>query len=256
MRPFGYTTLLFVAATLALIGVDIKFPLSVWWYVLLAVLYLHLLVLGAIKIRWNFYFKSYHHNPGKRKEIALTFDDGPAVQTSAILDVLKQERVPAAFFSIGKNAAAHPEMVQRWNDEGHLIGNHSYNHGFNFDWQSTKVMAGELAQTNNTIEAITGKKPALFRPPYGVTNPNLAKAVKRCQMKSIGWNIRSFDTTAKDQQQLLARILGRIRGGDIILLHDSMEITHQILTPLIKAAREKGFTFVRVDKLLDLEGYA
>ena len=75
-------------------------------------------------------------------------------------------------------------------------------------------------------------------------------------MVSIGWNIRSFDTTAKDPQQLLQRILGKLQGGDVILLHDSMEITHQILTQLIHQARQKGFTFVRLDQLLQIDAYA
>lgn len=170
--------------------------------------------------------------------------------------MLQKENVPAGFFSIGKNARLHPETVKRWHEEGHLVGNHSYHHGFNFDWQSAAVMARELEDTNAVILEVTGKKPLLFRPPYGVTNPNLAKAVQRTGMISIGWNIRSFDTTAKDPEQLLQRILSRIKGGDVILLHDSMEITCQILTPLIHAAREKGFTFVRPDKLLGVNAYA
>jgi peptidoglycan/xylan/chitin deacetylase (PgdA/CDA1 family) len=117
-------------------------------------------------------------------------------------------------------------------------------------------MAEEITQTNKAILALIGKAPRLFRPPYGVTNPNLAKAVKKTAMYSIGWNIRSFDTKAKDPKKLLARIVSQVKGGDIILLHDSMAITQQILTELIVTARQNGFTFVRVDKLLELDPYA
>lgn len=236
--------------------VHVQYGASWWYLVALIVVYIHLLVFGAIKIRWNFYFKSIHRNPAAGRQIALTFDDGPAAQTAAILDVLQKEQVAAGFFSIGKNAAQFPELVRRWHDEGHLIGNHSYNHGFNFDWQSSRVMAAELERTNETIEQITGKRPRLFRPPYGVTNPNLARAVRRTGMISIGWNIRSFDTTAKDPDRLLQRITGKLKGGDVILLHDSMAITHEILTALIHTARQKGFTFVRPDQLLNIEAYA
>lgn len=229
--------------------------LSWWWLLVPLIVYLHLLVLGAIFIRWNFYLLSFHKGRD-RQRIALSFDDGPAAETAAILDILKVEKVPAAFFSIGKRAAGNPELVHRWAEEGHLIGNHSYEHGFNFDWKSAAAMAGELNATNTTIEDITGLRPLLFRPPYGVTNPNVAKAVKRTGMRSIGWTVRSFDTTARDPEQLLDRILAKLKGGDIVLLHDSMPLTREILTELICRARQKGFTFVRVDELLELEAYA
>lgn len=255
MRPFILANIILV---LCLLGVDALYlsgAIDWWWLLIPVVIYIHLLVLGAIYIQWNFYVKSY--NKGVlSKQIALTFDDGPAQYTSVILDVLKKEGVQAAFFSIGKNAVANPEMVKRWYTEGHLIGNHSYDHGFNFDWKTSKAMQEEINKTNNAIMQIAGVTPKLFRPPYGVTNPNLAKAITSSGMYSIGWNVRSFDTTAKKKADLESRILNRLKGGDIVLLHDSQQITAEILTDLIRKAREKGFTFVRIDKLLDLKPYA
>ncbi len=75
-------------------------------------------------------------------------------------------------------------------------------------------------------------------------------------MQSIGWNIRSFDTKAKDPEVLLQRLLGKLKGGDIVLLHDSIPITAEILTEFIIQARKKGFTFARVDSLLGIDAYA
>lgn len=255
MRPFVVSTIVFLGLFACGITAHQFFGLGWWFTVMVVVVYLHLLVLGAINIRWDFYLRSRHRGTDPHA-IALTFDDGPAAETAAILDILKREGVPAAFFTIGKNAAAYPELVRRWDAEGHLIGNHSYLHGFHFDWKSGRAMAKELEQTNEVVRQITGKTPKLFRPPYGVTNPNVAKAVRFTGMTSVGWSIRSFDTTAKDEQQLLRRILGHLRGGDIILLHDSMPVTRQILTSLIQTARQKGFTFVPLNQLLDLEAYA
>lgn len=243
---------------LCLLGIDILYlsgAIDWWWLLIPVVIYIHLLVFGAIYIQWNFYVKSYN-KASNTNAIALTFDDGPAQYTNMILDVLKKEGVQAAFFSIGKNAVAIPEIVRRWYADGHLIGNHSYDHGFNFDWKSSKAMQEEINKTNEAIRQIAGVIPKLFRPPYGVTNPNLAKAITRSGMHSIGWNVRSFDTTAKNKADLEARILNSLKGGDIVLLHDSQQITAEILTDLIRKAREKGFTFVRVDKLLDLKPYA
>lgn len=255
LRPF---TIANIALVLCLIGIDVLYltgAIDWWWLLIPVVIYIHLLVFGAIYIQWNFYVKSYSHIANS-KAIALTFDDGPAQYTGVILDVLKKEGVSAAFFSIGKNAVANSEMVKRWHAEGHLVGNHSYDHGFNFDWKSSKAMQEEINKTNLVIAKIAGITPKLFRPPYGVTNPNLAKAITRSGMHSIGWNVRSFDTTAKNKADLEARVLSKLKGGDIVLLHDSQQITAEILTDLIVKAREKGFTFVRVDKLLDLEPYA
>ena len=255
MRPFILANIILV---LCLLGIDVLYlsgAIDWWWLLIPVVIYIHLLVFGAIFIQWNFYVKSYNKGV-QSKQVALTFDDGPAQYTSVILDVLKKEGVQAAFFSIGKNAVANPEIVKRWHSDGHLIGNHSYDHGFNFDWKTSKAMQEEINKTNNAIMQIAGVTPKLFRPPYGVTNPNLAKAITRSDMYSIGWNVRSFDTTAKNKAELEARILNRLKGGDIVLLHDSQQITAEILTDLIRTAREKGFTFVRVDKLLDLKPYA
>ncbi|MBN8669474.1 MAG: polysaccharide deacetylase family protein [Chitinophagales bacterium] len=255
MRPFILANIILV---LCLLGIDVLYlsgAIDWWWLLIPVVIYIHLLVFGAIFIQWNFYVKSYNKGV-QSKQVALTFDDGPAQYTSVILDVLKKEGVQAAFFSIGKNAVANPEIVKRWHSDGHLIGNHSYDHGFNFDWKTSKAMQEEINKTNNAIMQIAGVTPKLFRPPYGVTNPNLAKAITRSDMYSIGWNVRSFDTTAKNKADLEARILNRLKGGDIVLLHDSQQITAEILTDLIRTAREKGFTFVRVDKLLDLKPYA
>lgn len=255
MRPFTLANIILVLCLLGIDALYLSGAIDWWWLLIPVVIYIHLLVFGAIYIQWNFYVKSYNKGV-QSKQVALTFDDGPAQYTSVILDVLKKEGVQAAFFSIGKNAVANPEMVKRWHADGHLIGNHSYDHGFNFDWKTSKAMQEEINKTNNAIMQIAGVTPKLFRPPYGVTNPNLAKAITRSGMYSIGWNVRSFDTTAKNKADLEARILNRLKGGDIVLLHDSQLITAEILTDLIRKAREKGFTFVRVDKLLDLKPYA
>lgn len=255
MRPYKLLSILFILSLLAVDYAYFMAGISLWWIAGLLGGYISLIVLGTIFVRWNFYIRSYNKSKNN-KLVALTFDDGPAGQTAMILDILKAEGVEAAFFSIGKNAAAHPELVKRWGAEGHVVGNHSYDHGFNFDWKLSKNMVKELEQTNDTIKSLIGKTPRLFRPPYGVTNPNLAKAVKRTGMHSIGWSLRSFDTVAKDPKELLERILLKLEGGDIILLHDSVPVTKEILTGLIKGVRQKGYTFARVDKMLEIDAYA
>ena len=230
--------------------------LSWWWMAVIAAIFLITLLLGAFFIRWNFFIASLNHGDRHGRQIALSFDDGPAAHTGEILDVLRREDIAAAFFSIGKHAAADPELVRRWHQDGHIIGNHSYDHSYHFDWKDRNAMAAEIRLTNKTIHEIIGKSPRLFRPPYGVTNPALSQAVSLTGMTSIGWSLRSFDTRAKDADKLLHRVVSRVKGGDIILLHDSTALTADILTALIHACREKGFTFVRLDKLLHIDAYS
>ncbi len=228
--------------------------ISAWWVIVPVAVHFIIFFIGAINIRQNFYLRSLYKGKNE-KLLSLTFDDGPTPYTNEILDILKNQNVKATFFTIGVHAAKHPQLVIRWHNEGHTIGNHSYNHGFNFDWLSSKKMAVEIEQTNSLIQELTGVVPNLFRPPYGITNPNLSRAVKWTGMASIGWNIRSFDTKLKDPDKLMKRILSKVKGGDIILLHDSMEVTMKILTPLIEQAKQMGYTFVPVNELLEIEPY-
>lgn len=228
---------------------------SYWWVTVIILGYIFILFLGSVFVRWNFYLKSQLTLPilqvkfdkgqfniiKNTKQIALTFDDGPGEYTEQILDILKKENVQASFFLIGNNIAGKEELVKRMKEEGHIIGNHSYDHGRKFDWQSSRLMIQEIEQTNQLIEDITGEKPRYFRPPYGVTNPNLAKAIRATEMKSVAWNVRSFDTMAKSEEKLLKRILKLAKPNAIILLHDRCEITAKILPQLIFDLKAKNY---------------
>jgi peptidoglycan/xylan/chitin deacetylase (PgdA/CDA1 family) len=257
MNKFQITTLFFLVLLAHVVG-GIYFSGYTWWYVVICVIiYLTILVIGSTCIQYNFYLISINRLPlvqvkfdgskfkidAQEKRIALTFDDGPANFTEAILDILKKENIPATFFLIGKNIEGNEALLKRMIIEGHSIGNHSFHHGFNFDWKRSSKMAAEILETNTAIEAVTQIPTTLFRPPYGVTNPNLAKAIKKTGVKSIGWSLRSMDTVAKDPQKLLSKILNQVKSGDIILLHDSCAITLQILPQLLRSLKEKNFSF-------------
>ena len=223
-----------------------QFGMDWLWYSIIA--YLLLLVPGSIFIRLNFYMEAQHrlrlNDSSRPPAVALTFDDGPAAYTTAVLDILQQEQVPATFFLIGKNISGNEQVVARMHREGHTIGNHSFNHGFNFDWQSATKMEQEIVKTNAAIQQITGQPVALFRPPYGVTNPNLSRALHRTGLQSIGWSVRSMDTVAKSDSRLIAKVMRSLKNGDIILLHDRCAITARILPVLIQSIKEKGFDCV------------
>jgi peptidoglycan/xylan/chitin deacetylase (PgdA/CDA1 family) len=198
----------------------------------------------------------YCKGDGSTGKIALTFDDGPdPVQTPVILDILKKHEVKAAFFLIGKRIKGNEEIVRRMFSEGHEIGNHSYSHSWYWDFLPGFVMKKELRRTAEIILEITGKKPRLFRPPYGVINPMVSNALKRSGLKVIAWNRRSLDTVIRDQEKVTDRVTRNLQPGDVVLLHDTAAITRRVLDTVIARVKEKGLGFGSLEEILKTRSY-
>jgi len=263
MLNFRHTNIVFGAALLVLMGWTIARGISFYWFVGLGVGYSLLLFYGSYYVGSDFYVKvicsGNEASPvaNATQPIALSFDDGPAeLYTPEILRILAEQGVEAAFFCIGKRAAAHEGMLRQIQEAGHIIGNHSYSHHGWFDLFSASRMTADLLQMNACMERATGLVPRLFRPPYGVTNPNLARAIARGGFTPVGWNIRSLDTVIKDEKKLLRRTIGRLKPGAIVLFHDTSAVTVSILPTFIKEARALGYECIRLDKLCNLAPYA
>ncbi len=198
---------------------------------------------GAYLIGLNFHVNSINSIHTTSKKVMLTFDDGPCnTTTTAVLEVLKKNQVNALFFLIGKNIKGNEPILRQIIEQGNYIGNHSFSHHFWFDVWSTKKVTADISECQELIEYYQPNK-KLFRPPYGVTNPNIARAMKKLGLMSIGWNIRSYDTSIKDIEKINARILSQLKPGAIILLHDRLEFMPELLEKLIPAIKEKGYTF-------------
>ncbi len=146
-------------------------------------------------------------------------------------------------------------MVKQIHQEGHILANHSFSHTNFFDFYSSKKVTEELLQTNALIKETIGRTPKLFRPPYGVTNPNIAKAVSSLGLTSIGWNIRSLDTVIKNPDALYKRVTNRIRPGSILLFHDTGANTIEILKEVILFAQKNGYKIAGLDEMLKLNVY-
>lgn len=244
----------------------VAIALLAWWqapwygYVLAVIAYTLPLAWGSYHIGSNFYIRVITRGPkghtGRAGAIALTFDDGPMQQyTPQILDILKEKAAPATFFCIGKNIPGREDLLKRIHEEGHLIGNHSYSHHFWFDLFSTRHMQADLRQMGAAVQQVAGVTPRLFRPPYGVTNPNLAKAIRREGYTPVGWNVRSLDTVIGDPVKLRKRIEKALTPGAIVLLHDTMETTLAMLPQLIDDARAAGYTITGLDKMCNIAPY-
>lgn len=240
-----------------LLLVAVYFRIVPWYLLVLWLLFwLGLTILGSFDIRRNYFLKALHQKKGSSKnEIALTFDDGPDYNTNQILDLLQKYQMKATFFCIGTQVEKHPEIASRIVNEGHIIGNHTYTHTSKMGFLSREKLINEIEKCNDVIEKTTGRKTMLYRPPFGVTNPNVAKAVEKNGLTVIGWNVRSLDTMITCEEKLLKRLLQRISAGSIVLLHDNRSVTLQTLEQLLIILQKKQLTSVTVSDLLNIKPY-
>lgn len=254
MTKHSLTNLFFGIGLLSLLLLSRYSHAGYGWYIVLFLLYTLVIALGSYFIGLQFFISSYYHGDRSKPQIAITFDDGPNDSTSKTLDVLKENKTPATFFCIGRNLAGNEAILERIDQEGHLIGTHSYHHHWSFPLQKKEKIAAEISQCQAEIDSVIHKKPLLFRPPFGVTDPPLAAAIELSGVSSIGWSVRSYDTVISSSDKLLDRVR-HIKNGDIILFHEAGLQTNVILSAFIEYVRTKGFEIVPLDQLLALKAY-
>lgn len=183
----------------------------------------------------------------ENKMIALTFDDGPNVlYTERLLDGLAERDVKATFFLIGKNAEAHPEIVSRIAEEGHLIGNHTYSHLKLTAGNETEFLE-EINRTGEIIKDITGSTPVFCRPPFGVWN---TRYEQRLGIIPVLWDVDPRDWCTFDTRTVANRILADCHDSAIVLMHDEYETSVEAALLVIDELKQQGYTFVTVDELL------
>jgi peptidoglycan/xylan/chitin deacetylase (PgdA/CDA1 family) len=250
MLNFRNTNIIFILLLSALVSFDLYYALPFYIYIVVTIIYSLILFWGSYYVGSNFYFNIVCSATTGEKQIAISFDDGPQ-----ILELLNEHHVQASFFCIGKRITENESLFRRVHEAGHLIGNHSYSHHRWFDLFSAEKMYDDLQMMDAAVQKVIGLKPKLFRPPYGVTNPNLKKAVTRGNYTPVGWSIRSMDTMIYDEQKLLAKVTKALKPGAVVLFHDTGKAIPAVLPAFIKHARAKGYEIVRLDKLLKLEPY-
>lgn len=260
MLNFRNTNILLAVLLAVLVSIHIlnQLPVAVPIAIgsLLLISYSLVVFWGCVNISSNFFLPIICKANTDKKEIAISFDDGPAANyTTDILDILKTENVKAAFFCIGNRIAGNEQIFKRIYTDGHIIGNHSFSHHFWFDMYSTKKMLEDLKMMDAEMERVLGLKPKLFRPPYGVTNPNLKKAIIKGGYTPVGWSARSMDTVAKDEKKLLDKINAGIKPGAVFLFHDTCKVTVNVLPEFIKEVKKMGYNIIPLDKLLALNAY-
>ena len=214
-------------------------------------------VWASASIHSPFYLRSLCRRSEAGAVVALTFDDGPdPVRTPELLEVLARHDVKATFFLTGKQVAANPELVRRIVAEGHVVGNHTYSHSGWFPLLNLRNTVRELDDASRAIEEVTALRPRLFRPPFGVTNPTIARAVKELRLLPIGWSIRSFDTVSRTPRaKVLARMMRRLHAGAVILLHDRCPGSAALTEALLGELRRRWIRTTTFDKLFNVKAY-
>ena len=189
------------------------------------------------------------------KVVALTFDDGPHPKyTDEILDILSEYGVKATFFVIGKNVDENPGILKREVDEGHEIGNHTYDHSYMNSLNVSGVLS-EIKNCESSVISAGGPKASLLRPPGGICSSKLKKQCGVSGYSIVLWSVDTRDWTRPSAQNIINTVLNNVTSGDIILMHDYVSgksNTPEALKSIIPALIDEGYNFVTVSELINL----
>lgn len=188
--------------------------------------------------------KVYGGSP-KSKNVALTFDDGPGPYTQEVLDILAAHHVHATFFEVGEQVPAYPSVVRSVITSGNELGNHTMHH-------SAGAGLGDLRETSSLIEAASGFRPCMFRPPYGVITGTSLAAAAALRMVTVLWNVDTEDYTLPGADAIFHRATA-VRPGSIVLMHDGggdRSQTVAALPRIIDNLKSRGYDLVTMTSLL------
>ena len=202
--------------------------------------------------------KAFHGLPYGSKQIALTFDDGPNdPHTFNLLDVLAKHNVRATFFLIGRYVRHRPDIAGEIAKQGHAIGNHTFSHPF-LTFHGGAGIRKEIQQCSDAISDAVGDHSNLFRPPWGARRPAVFRIVRQLGLEPIMWNITGYDWNAPSAGYIYEKISPKIRGGDVVLLHDGghkafgtdRSRTIEAVDRLITKHRSEGRHFVPLPEMM------
>ncbi len=188
-------------------------------------------------------------------KIALSFDCAWGVDyTDSLLQTLAEEKVRVTFFAVQFWAEKYPEYLKKIAEAGHEIGTHSATHPYMSRLSETEIQT-ELNTSSEAIERIAGKKPELFRPPYGDYDNLLIDTVNAMGLYPIQWDVDSLDWKNLSASDIAARVTERVKSGSIILMHNNGLHTAEALPIVIDTLRAHGFEFVPIGELIYRENY-
>lgn len=197
---------------------------------------------------------AYTSVPNQKKQIALTFDDGPhPSQTHRILEILDRYDVQATFFMIGVNVEHYPDAAREVIARGHEVGNHTYTHSHLQSMGEYSLMR-EVGRCEDVLEGLCEYRPHLFRPPEGVINSHVEACAAKGDYRLILWSLDTKDWETKNAQMIASRVLNQIQSGDIVLMHDyvAKSKTPEALEIFLPKLLALGYEPVTVSALLGI----
>lgn len=234
-------------------------PPPVGWAVLALAAYLALILCGVMMLRWRVFVDAVVRGPRGARGIVLTFDDGPHPRwTVCILQLLREHGVTATFFVVGRKVEEYPDVVRAIIEQGHAVELHSYAHDRLLSLRSERRVREDLERGIAALEKITGRRPELFRPPIGHTNPIVARVVEDLDLTVVGWTIAGRDgVTWARPSEVAARVRRDLRDGAIVLLHDAPErgdrepAAVRALPGILDAIASRGLDVVPLARWID-----
>ncbi|MBQ4518420.1 MAG: polysaccharide deacetylase family protein [Clostridia bacterium] len=192
----------------------------------------------------------YNVDRGDEKVCTLTFDAAwDDADTDQLIEILDAYGVKATFFMVGSWVEKYPESVKKFADHGHEIMNHSDTHP-HINQLSEEKVKEEIVNCADKIEAATGKRSTLFRGPYGEYNNTVIRAAESLGHKTLQWDVDSLDWKDLDTQDIVTRVLKRVKPGSIMLFHNGAKNTPAALPQIIEKLQTDGYKFVTATELL------
>lgn len=182
---------------------------------------------------------------GSKPMVALTYDDGPSVYTGSIIDTFEEYGQKCTFFLVGDRISWNEEAAKREAELGYQQGNHTFNHN-RLTSLDEKTIKEKLKKTDDELIRISGKPSSCLRPPEGRYNDTVKKV---CEVPIILWNVDSRDWESKDCDKVCGQVIGKVKDGDIVLMHDLYKSTAEATKKIVPALVKQGFQLVTVEEM-------
>ena len=185
-----------------------------------------------------------------QKMLSISFDAAWGNEdTQQLIDILGRYDVKATFFVVGEWVDKYPESVKALADAGHEVMNHSNTHA-HFSQLSTDEIIADVTACNDKIEAVTGVRPTLIRPPYGEYDDHVITAIRSMGMEPIQWDVDSLDWKELSAAEITERVTTKVQPGSIVLFHNAAIHTPEALPGILEALLQEGYTFVPIAELI------
>ena len=185
-----------------------------------------------------------------QKMISISFDAAWGNEdTQMLIDILGKYNVKATFFVVGAWVDKYPESVKALADAGHEVMNHSNTHAHMSQLSRDEIIA-DVNACNDKVEAVTGVRPTLIRPPYGEYDDNVISAIRSIGMEPIQWDVDSLDWKELPASEITQRVTSKVQPGSIVLFHNAAIHTPEALPAILEALLQQGYTFVPISQLI------